>query len=138
MDDDLATDGPLPVKDENNECPVAGAWRPVFCSIVRALASSDYRLIGEINSVEPVSEDQADHIRGNVAAYGATLVELSEETWNSSIALWMGNYWDIIVDLWTAKKAVATSPCTLACTRRRRASGSRSGWSTCPNPPPTN
>jgi hypothetical protein len=33
--------------------------------------------------------------------YGETLVELPRETWESSVAQWMGAHWDVLVDLWT-------------------------------------
>ncbi len=103
MEFGVAGGGPPPVKDDG-ERPVADVWRPVFRSIVRALVCQDYRLIGEIDSVDPVSEETAAHIRGNVAAYGATLVELPDDTWNSSVAMWTGSDWDVLVDLWTAEE----------------------------------
>lgn len=29
------------------------------------------------------------------------LIELPDETWESSICMWMGNHWDVLIDLWT-------------------------------------
>lgn len=65
MNSDLPGYGPLPVKDEIQR-PVAGVWRPVLQSVVRALVRGDYQLIGEIDSVEPISNTLAAHIRSNI------------------------------------------------------------------------
>ncbi|MFD3704039.1 hypothetical protein ACFWUP_12890 [Nocardia sp. NPDC058658] len=94
----------LPVKDEIQR-PVADVWRPVFRSIVRALARDELQLIGEIDSVEPISDDLAAHIRGSIDAYGATLIELPDQTWESSCTMWRGGgSWEVLVDLWTAEE----------------------------------
>lgn len=104
MSDNLPGYGPLPVKDELQR-PVAEVWRPVFHAIVRALAHNEYELIGEIDSVEPITDDQVAHIRGNIDSYGATLVELPDRTWENSCTMWMGgNSWEVLVDLWTAEE----------------------------------
>lgn len=103
MNEGLYGDEGFPAKDEI-EHPIPSIWRPVFRSIIRALAHHDYQLIGEIDSVEPILEDQAAHIRGNIASYGATLVDLSDETWESSVTIWMGTHWETLVDLWTAEE----------------------------------
>lgn len=96
--------GQFPVKDELQR-PVAGVWRPVLQSVVRALACGDYQLIGEIDSVEPISDTVAAHIRGNIDSYGATLVELPDQTWETSCTMWRGGQsWLALVDLWTAEE----------------------------------
>ncbi|MEV4155891.1 hypothetical protein AB0J48_22970 [Nocardia salmonicida] len=103
MSSDVKGYGPFPVKDDLQR-PVAMVWRPVFHSIVRALAHNDYQLIGEIDSVEPISVDRAAHIRGNIESYGATLIELPDQTWESSCVMWKGGEsWEVLVDLWTVE-----------------------------------
>jgi hypothetical protein len=94
----------LPLKDEAAEHPVAAAWRPTFHQIVRAFTRQDYQLADRIESVEPVSEEAALHIRSSIGAYGATLVELTEDTWRTSVARWMGSHWEVLVDLQTAEE----------------------------------
>ena len=89
------------VKDEDDEHPIASAWRPTFREIASAFAEGDFRLERGIDSVEPVSEETANQIRDYVADYGETLVALPGETWESSVAQWMGTHWDVLVDLWT-------------------------------------
>jgi hypothetical protein len=91
----------LAVKDGESERPIPTAWRPIIREIVHALANEDYRLISGINGVTPFSAETADRIREYIQDYGATLTELPDETWNSSVCRWMGNRWDALIDLWT-------------------------------------
>ena len=94
------TAGP-PLKDEEAEHPIAPAWRPVFRRIVHAFVVGDYALKEGIDEVDPVAEDVAHQIAAYVQDYGATLVDLSEETWTTSVARWMGHRWQALVDLRT-------------------------------------
>lgn len=90
-----------PVKDEEKEHPVAGAWRPTLREITKAIAEGDYGLSRGIPNVGPVSDATANQIRTYVSQYPETLTELSDDTWNSSVAQWMRTHWEVIVDLWT-------------------------------------
>ena len=91
------------VKDENAEHPVASAWRPTLCEIVKAFVRGDYALKQRVPSVAPVSAETARQIERYVADYGETLCELPEETWSTSVAQWTGSHWDVLVDLWTVE-----------------------------------
>jgi|SRR5712672_1180863 len=98
----LATSSlPGAVKDKEGTHPVAALWRPTICAIVRAFVQGDYQVARAIPGVDPVSPETAEHIEANVAEYGATLIELPDETWQTSVAQWMGDYWEVLVDLWT-------------------------------------
>ncbi|PND39085.1 hypothetical protein C1O66_17175 [Paucibacter aquatile] len=89
------------VKDLASERPIPSAWRPVLKQIVSDLAQHDYQLSKGIAEVAPVSAETADQIRNYVASYGATLTELPDETWISSVCMWNGKRWDALIDLWT-------------------------------------
>jgi hypothetical protein len=91
----------LAVKDESGERPIPTIWRPVFRDVVSALVRHDYRLSAGVPKVLPVSAATADHMASYIRAYGQTLVELPEQTWDSSVCIWMGKRWDVLVDLWT-------------------------------------
>lgn len=91
----------LVVKDGTHGRPIPTAWRPVFRDIVKAFADHDYCLKEDVLGVEPVSADTVAHIRDYIQNYGEMLVELPEETWDSSVCIWSGNHWDALVDLWT-------------------------------------
>jgi hypothetical protein len=91
------------VRDENAAHPVASAWRPTLCEIVKAFVRHDYALNQCIPSVAPVSAETAREIERYVADYGETLCELPDETWATSVAQWTGSHWDVLVDLWTVE-----------------------------------
>lgn len=99
-----SVDGPPALKDPDAEHAIAGAWRPMIREVVRRFVAGDYGLAQGVPGVEPVSPATAEHIRAYVADYGATLVELPDDTWDTSVAQWIEGYWDILVDLWTAEE----------------------------------
>ena len=92
------------VKDDDAAHPVAAEWRPVLAGIVGAFARGDYSLVHAIRGVDAIPHKVADQIRAYIADYGATLVELPNDTWANSCAQWMGNHWDVLVDLWTKEE----------------------------------
>lgn len=94
----------MPIKDETAAHPIAVEWRPTFCEIVRAFVEGDYSLSHGVRHVRQVSVQAANQIRDYVADYGATLMELPEEAWQTSCAQWMHAYWDVLIDLWTAEE----------------------------------
>lgn len=92
-----------PLKDEDSAHPVACAWRPTLREIVKSLSRGDYNLTARSQSVAPILAGTADQIKKYIADYGETLIELPDEAWETSVAQWMGTYWDVLVDLWTAE-----------------------------------
>jgi hypothetical protein len=95
---------PVAVKDEDAAHPVAALWRPMLCEVVRAFVQGEYQLSRAVPHVEPLTPLKAARIQANIAEYGNTLCELPEETWNTSVAQWMGDYWEVLVDLWTKEE----------------------------------
>lgn len=96
-----------PVKDEEKAHPVAKARRPTLREIVKAIAERDYGLSRRIATIGMVSNEAAEQMRSYVSNYGETLTELHDDTWNSSIAQWMGTHWELLVDLWTIESGRA-------------------------------
>jgi hypothetical protein len=94
----------LAVKDEETERPIPSAWRPVIREIVKALVGHDYSLITGVAGVAPISAKTATQIANYIQDYGATLIELPDQTWSSSVCIWMGKQWDALIDLWTAEE----------------------------------
>jgi hypothetical protein len=89
------------VKDGSGDRPIPTAWRQVFCDIVSALVRHDYGLSASVPKVAPVSADTAEHMASYIRDYGETLIELPEQTWDSSVCIWHWERWDVLVDLWT-------------------------------------
>lgn len=88
------------VKDEDRAHPVASDLRPTLCKIVQAFRNGDFDLNG-VPTVAPVRPATRKQIQEYIADYGETLAGLPDETWDSSVAQWMGTHWDVLVDLWT-------------------------------------
>ena len=94
------------LKDEHAQHPVASAWRPTLCEIVRALVHRDYSLArSNIPGVERISPAKAKRIEEYIASYGESLGELPEDAWESSASQWMETHWEVLVDLFTAESS---------------------------------
>ena len=89
------------VRDADDERPIPSAWRPVLADIVGAFASHDYRLERGIPGVAPVSDATATQIREAIEDYGDALTALPDAAWETSVCIWTGDHWDVLVDLWT-------------------------------------
>lgn len=97
--------GEIPViKDAENQGPVPSAWRSILTEIVAAFVRKDYQLSAGIPGVAPISEATAAHIEGYIGNYGATLIDLPESTWNTSVCIWEGDRWDALIDLSTQEE----------------------------------
>ena len=92
------------VKDASKQGPIPSAWRPVFQDIVKAFVRGDFKVSTGVPGVSLVRDNVADQIESYIKDYGETLVELPDETWESSVCIWTGERWDTIVDLWTARE----------------------------------
>jgi hypothetical protein len=96
--------GPPALKDPDKAHPIPGVWRPMLCAVVQCFVEVDYGLSRGVVCVEPIAAATAEQIRNYIVNYGATLVELPEDAWETSVAQWMGTHWQILVALWTAEE----------------------------------
>lgn len=94
----------IPAVKDDMQRPVPSVWRPALVRIVDAFVCHDYRLQAGVPGVAPVSDDTAAHIRDYLQDYGATLAVLPEESWETSVCMWAGNHWNVLVDLWTEEE----------------------------------
>ncbi len=85
------------VKDEDAAHPIATAWREPLRQIANAIARRD-------SSLDPAL---AERIQEYVATYGETLTDLPDDTWSTSQAQWMGDHWEVLVDLWTVESGAS-------------------------------
>jgi hypothetical protein len=97
------TEAPV-LKDPSSQQLIPSVWRPVFCEIVRAFVRGDWTLSRGVPGVSPIPARLAERMAAYVRSYGETLVELPEQTWESSVCIWTGDRWDTIVDLWTVRE----------------------------------
>jgi len=92
---------PIAVKDEETAHPIASSWRPIFREIVKAFIEDDFELYRGVDRVLPVDPSVASQNRTYVKNYGEVLLELPEDTWATSYAQWMGQHWEVLIDLYT-------------------------------------
>lgn len=91
-------------KDDAIQQAVPTFWRPVLTAVVRAFVQGDYQLKAGVPGVEAISTETATHICDSIHSYGATLTDLPDESWDSSVCMWYGTHWDALVDLWTEEE----------------------------------
>jgi len=94
-------------KNEEDELPIPHIWRPTFKAIVNAFAEKDDKISSEIKNVNPISIETAEQIKEYIDDYGDELIKLPEETWDSSVYISYGNYWNILIDLYTKNEGLS-------------------------------
>ncbi len=92
------------LKDEHRQQPVPSEWRETFRSVVEAFRVGDLRLSAGVEHVAPIDAGLAEHIAGNLRAYGGQLASLPEGTWARSVCQWQVGYWEVLVDLFTEEE----------------------------------
>jgi len=95
------------LKDEHNQSPVPSSWRNTLSDIVEAFKEGDFSLTRKVTGVRPISEKRATKIAGSIKSYGAQLTSLPEDSWQTSVCQWMGDYWDVMVDLYTVEEGAS-------------------------------
>lgn len=90
------------MKFNDEQQPIPNHWRQVFREVVAALVAEDYQR--NISCVEPIDVETATQIKRYVNSYGATLIYLPEDTWRSSVCINYGDYWEVLIDLWTREE----------------------------------
>lgn len=94
-------------KDEDNQQFIPSIWRPIFCNIIKSFVARDYKISHGLENVMPISSETSNQIEEYIDDYGEKLIELSDETWESSVCIWMGNRWDVLIDLWTEAEGMS-------------------------------
>lgn len=100
------TDEVQPTRDLERQRPIPSVWREKISEIADAIADEDYRL-SKLRGVRPIDDKRANAIKGNIAAYGAKLRPLPDDTWYTSVCHWMNGYWDALIDLFTAEEGAS-------------------------------
>ena len=88
-------------KDGENEIAVPQAWRPTFAAIVDALIQGGEPSLPQVTLQ---ASDVWASAQESIRAYGAHLKRLPDESWNSSVCIWYGDFWNVLVDLYTEEE----------------------------------
>lgn len=91
-------------KDLDSPTFIPDIWRETIHKIVNAFSGADYSLSTGISNVLPISQSTALALEERIAAYGARLTTLSEKTWDTSQCQWVGDFWDVFIDLFTVEE----------------------------------
>lgn len=51
--------------------------------------------------LKPVLPDDMRRISSNIQDYGGSLVPLPKASWETSVCLWLGGHWEVLIDLFT-------------------------------------
>ncbi len=94
------------LKDKKQQ-PIPSVWRKTISEIVEAFKDADFTLSRGISGIRPISKENAAGIEETIQDYGAQLVSLPEETWNTSVCQWYGQHWDVMVDLYTVDEGAS-------------------------------
>ncbi|TMM51452.1 hypothetical protein FEE95_21885 [Maribacter algarum] len=94
-------------KNEEEELPIPHLWRPTFKAIVSAFVQHDYGLNNGLKNVSPVPENTAVQIKEYIEDYGQELIELPDEAWDTSVYICYGEYWNVLIDLFTAGEGLS-------------------------------
>ena len=96
----------IPSKNEDEQ-PVPLSWRPVLSEIADRLANRDYTLTIRPGNVSPIDDNLAALVAHQIGSYGGELTSLLDESWDRAVYLWMGEHWEVLVDLCTREKGVS-------------------------------
>ncbi|WP_300672977.1 hypothetical protein [Soonwooa sp.] len=94
-------------KNGEEQLPIPNIWRPIIKDIVKSFVNRDYKISSGLNNVNFVSDETAEQIREYIDDYGEELVDLPDETWNSSVYIYYGDYWEAIIDLFTKNEGLS-------------------------------
>ncbi|KLT63871.1 hypothetical protein AB669_19235 [Pedobacter sp. BMA] len=98
----------IPVeKNEEEELPIPQVWRPIFKNIVRAFVDKDYKLSLGVDNVNPISDETAEQMQEYIEEYGEELIDLPEETWDTSVYIYYGDYWNVLIDLFSKDEGLS-------------------------------
>ena len=95
---------PVPY-DSEFQSPIPSIWRDCIIQIVEAFKDKDFGRLNTLPSVQCIDLAYAEEIAENIDAYGAHLISLAEESWHTSVCIYMENEsWKAIIDLFTVEE----------------------------------
>jgi hypothetical protein len=95
------------LKDEDGQRPIPAVWRAKIAEIVGAISQGDYHLLTVQSGLKTIADEKAKSIAASISAYGAHVLPLPEEAWRTSACQWMREYWDVLIDLYTAEEGAS-------------------------------
>mgnify|MGYP007055205869 CR=1 FL=1 len=97
----------LPLKDLTKEHPIPDLWKGPIEKAVKEMIKGNFEFSKAGENISLQSKNLVNLNSDNVSDYGCTLIPLLEKTWESSRTQWMGNYWEITIDLCTTEEGIS-------------------------------
>ena len=86
---------------QDEQSPVPILWRTDLAKLVNTFIFNERLELEELIIEKPLSQDILEISRSNILDYPDDIGPLDDKSWNSSICIWTGNYWDVLVDIST-------------------------------------
>ncbi len=104
----MSQDIPVPY-DSEFQSLIPNIWRDTIVQIVETFKDKDFVRLNTIANVEFIDTEYATELAENIDDYGAHLISLPEESWDSSVCSYFGednedDFWKAIVDLFTEEE----------------------------------
>lgn len=97
----------MPEKNEEIEQPIPLKWRPALERIVDDIRGRNLGPDEAEGFTISVESGDADHIYKSIDSYGDELIEIPEAAWQTSICRWMGDHWNLLIDLFTVEEGTS-------------------------------
>lgn len=94
----------VPVKKVEKEGPIPTEWRATISELVTSIVTDDYKSGNVPPGIVPLADSVIKQISNYIKDYGCTIINLPDKSWESSVYLWQGSYWELLVDLYTKKE----------------------------------
>lgn len=89
-------------KDETDEHPIPVVWRAALKQVADLLVRGDQPATVAPLIVATLDSDTNEISHQNIAVYPDALGPLADKAWDTSVYIWMGDHWDILIDLTAA------------------------------------
>ncbi|OTG67486.1 DUF7668 domain-containing protein [Acinetobacter silvestris] len=100
----MIQDIPVPY-DSALQSPIPTIWRDTIVLIVEAFKDKDFARLNTIPDVQFIDLEYALELAESIVNYGAHLISLSKDAWDTSVCLYMQNdFWIAIIDLFTVEE----------------------------------
>ena len=94
-------------KDIGFEKPIPTLWHHSIIAIVEAIKSNDLKQLNNINGIQALTQTDINRFRENIEEYGCNLASLPSMTWQTSVCQWMGDGWEVLIDLFTIEEGLS-------------------------------
>lgn len=94
----------ITVQKRESEGPIPTEWRATLHELVAVIVTGEYKFGKVPSGVVPLEENTIKQVSDYIDDYGCRLINLPEESWETSVYNWQGACWELLVDLYTVEE----------------------------------